>query len=353
LPTEPSLMKLRGNLARKLREEEIRRRVEEVALRCRSLIDISPEEALKLVHQVLHDAPGNERLLALQSTIVGQMSERSQEQTRAQYLTRAHEALSAGRYTDALRLLESCQKEGASSPEIAELMDFARQEADRGLKNTQIQGLLRQAQDLMTRGSYTAVVQLLTPVKPEPDAASLMFLLEDARSRLQSLQRSVDAALQGAQILESQEQYPEAVRFLEAQPPTVQEAALVQKALSSLRLASDNESAALQAVGKAYAALDRPDASAGFLQNPSGAGVSLLGRIVPIFASRRKTVADRQLSSAIDQARAAIESGDRKQAARVLEAVVGFAEYASSGLHDEWQALSKKATKGRVFRKSG
>ena len=354
LPTEPSLMKLRGNLARKLREEEIRRRVEEVALRCRSLIDTSPDEALKLVHQVLHDAPGNERLLALQSTIVGHMSERSQEKTRAHYLTRAHEALSGGRYAEALRLLESCQKEGGATPEIAELTDFARQEADRGLRNTQIQGLLRQAQDLMTRGSYTAVVELLTPVKPEPDAASLMFLLEDARSRVQSLQRSMDAALQSAQILENQEAYPEAVRFLEAQSSTVLETEPVQQVLSRLRQASENESAALKAVGKAYAELDCTDVDRRILQNPGGtAGASLLGRIVPMFASRRNAVADRQLSSAIDQARAAMEAGDRKQAAKALEAVVAFAEYASSGLHNEWQALSKKASKGRVFRKSG
>ena len=100
----------------------------------------------------------------MQSSIVGQMSERSLEQARAQYLTRAHEALSSGRYVEALRLLESCQKEGISSPEIAELMDFARQEADQPLNNNQLQGLLKQAQELMTRESYRAVVELLTPV---------------------------------------------------------------------------------------------------------------------------------------------------------------------------------------------
>ena len=92
LPSEPSLIKLKGNLARKLREEEIRQRVDEVALRCRSLIETSPEEALKLVHQLLHEAPGNERLLALQSAIVGHISERTHEQNRSQYLQRAHEA---------------------------------------------------------------------------------------------------------------------------------------------------------------------------------------------------------------------------------------------------------------------
>jgi len=101
------------------------------------------------------------------------------------------------------------------------------------------------------------------------------------------------------------------------------------------------------------AALERPDAGAAVLQSPAGAEGSLLGRIVPVFASRRKAAADRQVASAIGQARAAIDSGDRKQAAKVLESVTAFAEYATSELHDEWQALNKKTSKGRVFRKSG
>ena len=354
LPAEPSLIRLKGNLARKLRDEEIRRRVEEVALRCRSLIDSSPEEALKLVHQVLHDAPGNERLLALQSTIVAQMSARTQEQARANYLTRAHEALSAGRYLEALRTLENCQKEGGSTPEIAELMDFARQEAERGLKNTKIQGLLRQAQDLMSSGDYAGVVELLTPVNQEPDAASLMFLLEDARARLESMQQNVDAALQSAERLANNEQYGDAVQFLQAQPPSVRDVAAIQKALADLRRASDAEIAALRAVGSAYAALGRAEASPDSLQNPGrNLESALLARIVPIFATRRNSAADRRLSSAINQARTAIEAGDRKQAANILESVGAFAGFASSELHTEWQSLNKKTSRGKVFRKSG
>lgn len=350
LPAEPSLIKLKGGLARKIREEELRRRVEEVALRCRSVIDTAPEEALKLVHQVLHDAPGNDRLLALQATIVERMSERSQEQTRASYLTRAHEALTGGRYMEALRLLEACQKEGASSPEIVELMDFARQEAERGLRNSQLQGLLRQAQDLMSRGSYTAVIELLNPVKQEPDAASLMFLLEDARAHVQSAQRNVDAALEGAAVLANDEQYQEAVRFLESQPTPVLEAESVQKTLSALRQARDSEQAALQSLGSAYAALDRLGQEP--LPNPGGDS-SLLNRIAPIFSSRRKSASDRQLSMAINQARVALDAGDRKQAAKALESVAAFSEYASSDLQTEWNALYKKASKGKMFKKSG
>ena len=348
MPTEPTLMKFKGNLARKLREAEIRRRVDELALRCRTLMETSPQDALQLVRDELQQTPGNERLLSLQSTIVNQMAERNQEQSRAGYLTRAHEALSAGRYLEALRLLESCQKEGISSPEIAELMDFARQEADQNLKTNQLRSLLRQSQELMSRGSYRAVVDLLTPVSEEPSAASLLFLLEDARARLQSAQREVDAALQTAELLSSQEHFSEAVKFLESQPQSVLEAEPVQTKLTQLRAASENELAALRAVGKAYAALDRLDLTTGTLQT-SGREPSLLSRIVPVFTSRRKSLADRQLSSAIELAQSALQSGDRKQAAQTLKAAQPFASCASITLQNEWQSLLKKSEKGKMF----
>ena len=344
LPGEPSLIKLKSHLARKLHEEDIRRRVGEVAVRCRNLIATSPEEALKLVHQLLHEAPGNDRLLALQSTILSHISDRTQEQARAQYLQKAHAALSTGRYTEALRLLETCQKEGASSPEILELIDFARQEADRGQKNTHIQALLRQAQDLMTRGSYAEVVNLLANIKPEPETASLTFLFEDAKARLQSFERAIASALQAAEALHTHEQYAEAVRLLESQAPAVLQSEAVQKALAMLREARAGEVIALQAVGSAYACLDHGD---GRNSLPEDQKSPLLARIVPIYSSRRKSVADRQISSAIERARAAFSAGDKKQAATALDAVVAFTEFASKNLQNEWHALSKKAGRTR------
>jgi eukaryotic-like serine/threonine-protein kinase len=343
-PGEVSLIKLKSHLALKLRDEEIRRRVDEVSVRCRSLIDTSPEEALKLVNQLLHEAPGNERLLALQSTIVSHISERTQEQARSQYLQRAHEALSRGNYIEALRLLEACQKEGVVSPEITELIDFARQEADRGQRNSQIQALLSQAHDLMERGSYAEVVDLLSGVKQEPATASLTFLLDDARARLQSFQRTLDSALQAVEALCSHEQFPEAVRLLESQPPSVLQTDSIQKTLEALRAASAHELAALRAVGSAYASLEGSGTGPAVLPESNS---SLLGRMVPIFASRRKSVADRQMSAAIDRARAALNSGDKQQVARILDDCLSLAEYASSNLLTEWQTLNKKAGRGK------
>ena len=352
MPSEPTLIKFKGHVGRQLREEEVRRRVDQLALRCRGMLETSPEEALKLVREALQEAPSNERLLSLQSTIVGHISARSQEQSRSQYLNRAHDALSSGRYTEALRILEACQKEGISSPEIVELMDFARQEADRGMKSSQIQALLRQAQALMSRGAYGDVVELLTPIKEEQGAASLLFLLEDARNRLQTQEREISAALQAAEAFTKQEQYAEGIRFLESQPPTVLQSEPAQTTLKRLREANQGELATLRAVGAAYAALDRLDLGAGTLPSPgANAESSLLTRIVPVFASRRKSVADRQLSLAIEQARTAMDAGDKKQASKVLKGAAAFAEHAGGNLKIEWQALNKKAEKGKLFKR--
>jgi DNA polymerase III delta subunit len=127
-----------------------------------------------------------------------------------------------------------------------------------------------------------------------------------------------------------------------------------QSALHQLRAANESEVAALHAVGKAYAALDRLEIDTETLQNStSNAESALFGRIVPLFASRRKSLADHQLSAAMEQARAAAEAGDRKQALRALKAVQSFTEFASPDLKNEWAALTKKAEKGKVFGRLG
>jgi hypothetical protein len=53
------------------------------------------------------------------------------------------------------------------------------------------------------------------------------------------------------------------------------------------------------------------------------------------------------MSSAIGRARAAFDAGDKKQAAKALDSVIAFAEFASRDLQNEWQNLSKKAGRAR------
>jgi hypothetical protein len=48
-----------------------------------------------------------------------------------------------------------------------------------------------------------------------------------------------------------------------------------------------------------------------------------------------------------------MDTGDKKQAARALKAAKTFAEYASSNLHNEWQALSREVEKSKGLGRLG
>jgi hypothetical protein len=194
------------------------------------------------------------------------------------------------------------------------------------------------------------VVELLTPMKDEQGAASLLFLLEDERNHVESMQRGIDAVLRSLDALFQQEQYAEAIRFLESQPQHVRTTEAAQRAMSGLHAAYENELMELRSIGTAYAALDRMDLRSGVLSSPPEAS-SFFARIVPVFASRCRLLADKQVSSSLENARTAIESGDRKLAAKFLTEAATFAEFASRQLQSEWQALSKSSEKGGIFKK--
>jgi eukaryotic-like serine/threonine-protein kinase len=356
MPGEPTVLRFKGELSRQIREAEVRRRVDETAKRCRELVETSPQAALKLVRDELQVFPGNERLLALRSTIDLRVLEQTQEKSRAQYLSRAHDALSSGDYAGALALLEACQKEGVFSPEIAELMEFAQQEAAAQQKKGRLQGLFNQAQELMANGAYDAVIELLLPFSQEAGAGSLQSLLEQARSQRDAFQSGIDASLQTVEGLTREEQFAEAVTFIESQPATTLHSEAVQTALKRLREACNNESQALQAVGKAYAALDglQLENSEAFrrLDEPN-AEATLLARIGPIFVSRRKSIADRQLSAAAQQVRAALDAGDRKRASELLQEAAIYCTHASTDSQSEWDALAKQAGKNKILGRLG
>ena len=356
MPGEPTLLRFKGELRRQIREAEVRRRVAETAKRCRELVETAPQAALKIVQDELQEAPGNERLLALRASIEVRLLEQTQEKSRAQYLGRAHEALSGGNYAEALRLLETCQREGAFSPEIAELIEFARQEATLQQTKNRVQGLFQKAQELMVTGSYDAVVELLSPLSQDTGSTSLQSLLQDAQTQRDAFRRNIDTSLRTAEGFAREEQYDEAIRLLEAQPPAILGSEPVQIALNRMREACNHEQSALQAVGKAYAALNsfqKGNVQASLHPDESGSNPSLLTRIVPIFTSRRQFIADRQLSSAAEQVRLALDAGDGKQASEMVKQAAIFREHASADVQSEWNNLAKKAGKNKIFRRLG
>jgi serine/threonine protein kinase len=353
MPTEPSLLKFKGQLDRLIRELETRRLVDEAVRRCRPLIETSPREALEIVREQLRQFPSDQRLLVLQSSIEERLAQSKLEDSRAWYLACAHEAMNGRKYSEAVKLLESCHAEGIFSDEVSELLDYARHEAEQQQRRALVEKSFVQAQALLADGAYDAVIDLLEPILQRTEEGSLRTLLEKARNQRQSLLRKIDAALETALQFSQGGQYEAGVSFLELQPSLILKSERIQTALAETREFCNRDQAALRVIARAYAALDANDIASGWhgLQTAlhAHAGSPLLKRALERFESRQAPIANQALSAAIEQSKAALTAGNAKLAAELLRAASPVVEYASLELRTDWQSLTKKAARAKIL----
>lgn len=357
MPNEPSLLKFKGQLSRQIADSEARREVDETVRRCRALLDTAPQEALQLVRDKLHDFPGNERLLILQTSVEEEVENSKLQEYRAHFLAQAHKAINQSQYRQAVRLLETCQADGIFSAEISELLEFARHEAEQQQQESLVETTFAEAQGLLAKGSYEAAIRLLEPVVQQTNDVSMRALLDKARSQEQALQQKIEAAMNAARELINGELYEEAATFLESQPDPVLQVPAVQEEIRKVRAAWASEAEILQLVGTAYAALDNLDLSGGWAALEAGLQSHpeslLLKRARENFGGRMRGTADRALSLALTQARAALAAGDSRSAVDRMRSAADIANHASLELQGERQQLLKEAQRGRMFSRIG
>ena len=163
--------------------------------------------------------------------------------------------------------------------------------------------------------------------------------------------------MNAAQELINGELYEEAATFLESQPDPVLQVPAVQEEIRKVRAAWESEVEILQLVGTAYAALDNLDLSGGWAALEAGLQSHpeslLLKRARENFGSRMRGTADRALSLALTQARAALAAGDSCSAVDRMRSAADIANHASLELQGERQQLLKEAQRGRMFSRIG
>ncbi|MGB7601203.1 MAG: protein kinase [Candidatus Sulfotelmatobacter sp.] len=357
MPNEPSLLKFKGQLSRQIRDSEARREVDETVQRCRGLLETAPQDALQVVRDKLREFPGNERLLVLQSSVEEHIESGKLQAAREHFLAQAHEAIEQHQYRQAVRLLETCQADGIFSGEIAELLEFARHEAEQQQRESLVESSFAEAQALLAKGAYAEAIRFLEPVVKQTNDVSMRALLDKARSQEQALQQKIADVLSATQELMKGELYEEAANFIESQPEQVLQSAGVQEEIRKVRSARDNEADLLNIVGTAYAALDNLDFSRGLAtleaalqSNPES---QLLKRVHGTFEKRIRVTADAALSSAVTRAREALAAGDARSAVDVIRSIAAVTSYAGIESQGERDRLLKEALRAKMLARIG
>jgi ferritin-like metal-binding protein YciE len=276
------------------------------------------------------------------------------EARREEILSLAHAALDAGKYSDAVHLLEGCQQEGIATEQIEQLLDFARQEEAERRRQDLLRERIEQAQSLIADSAFDEAIVFLEGALRANDDAALRLLLEKAAAGRETLRAQIEGVLQSAHRLALAGRYSEALSFLRGQPAAVGRTARVQVAQSAIE--DEQAQAAYRSIGWAYASLGH-DLAAG-ATNMRRAKASM-GNSEPAltlaeaFQARARGDADRRVQEILNASKAMLRSKDKAGIEDLIARGTDIVEHAGPKTQASWKSMLQQSEKVGLLSRSG
>lgn len=235
-PAEPALLKLKDLAEAQAQTAQVKSFVRERISAAREILNAgNASGAIKVLQEALKKAPGNPHLESLVSIAQERLAQDRDEQAKSRCVQQANDALGRRAYDEAIRILETGQVQFAASPEIDNLLRFAREQQAKDTKQQDVENAARRAQEFLRAQEYDRAIQLLESVLSRTPDEELRIVLEEARRRRQDLDRQIAAAIARGQQFLSEGSPAKAVEFLQAQPASFRKSAefreLTQKAV--------------------------------------------------------------------------------------------------------------------------
>jgi serine/threonine-protein kinase len=343
LPSDATLLRLKIQLEPRLKEYENRKLVADVSDAYRRL---PPVEALARIREALAQLPGNADLLKLESAIAQRLTREQREQQLTEYMAKARALLEDHLYLETVKVLELCERDGFSSPEITELMNMARSAAAERISQDLVERSFLEAKHLLEVEDYEAVLKLLSPVLQRAEEPALRRLLDEAAEKQKVLERRIDQVVAEAEHLKAIELFDAAIGLIRTEPAGVRQAKRVQTMLDSCAAIAASEAARLEAAGAVYARLGEPECASAFERvtkdNATGAA-----EIYQRLSARVQGIADRQLTQSMESARQALAADDAALAESTLQAASAWQVSATPPVQAEWQTVQAEAASAK------
>ncbi len=342
-PSEPTLLRLKIQLAPRLRELENKKLVAEVSTVCRQL---PPAEALIRIREALSRFPGSAELLKLESAITQRMTREQRERLLTEYMAKARALLEDHLYLETLKVLEQCEKDGFSSPEMTALMDLAKSAAAERISQDLVERSFLEAKRLLEEQDYEEVLRLLEPVLQRVEEPALQRLFEEATNKQRALEVQVDRLLADVDRYCQMQLFDAAAGLMRAEPAGVRRLKRVQEILNSCTGSLEAEASRLESIGTVYAALNGSDCATAFHRvgwpDASSAASASTAEIEKRLSGRVQLIADQQAAKCIEAARQALSADDAALANSYLEGGAAWQESCSPTVQAEWKTLQEE-----------
>ncbi len=354
------MLRLKIQLAPRLRELENKKLVAEVSATCRKL---PPAEALIQIREALSRFPGSAELIKLESAITQRMTREQRERLLAEYMAKARALLEDHLYLETVKVLEQCEKDGFSSPEMTALMDLAKSAAAERISQDLVERSFLEAKRLLEEQDYEEVLRLLEPALERVDEPALQRLFEEATNKQRTLEVQVDHLLAEVDRYCQMQLFDAAAGLIRAESAGVRQVKRVQEALNSCTSLLEAEASRLEIMGAVYAALNGSDCATAFQRacarvgraDASSAASASTAEIEKRLSSRVQLIADQQAAKCIAAARQALGADDAALANSHLEDGATWQASCSPSVQAEWKTLQGEiaaAKKVLRFRKA-
>jgi serine/threonine-protein kinase len=340
-PTDAVLLRYQAQADRMVHEHRTAAIVDETTRECGMLLDSAPLQALEKVRRLLIEVPGDPRLISLQARIQQRVEQMSAEEARSAVLLQAREALRNRKFARAVEVLEQCRPP-VLTPEIAELLEFARQESRQEELRRVVALACADGQTLMQEERYQDLVDLLTPIARESDDPRLRAILDEGRRALEQRRAEQVAALDWVRPFAEAGCHEQVAGVIESLPASISGSAEVQALLRASQSAWMQEWAGLEKLGRAYAALQSGEPEAIRLDVGEVGDSTLAQRMGKMVCSRRQATVDQILLGQVKQIEEAAASGGQIDAARQMADNRKLLPFASDAVKAEWSALANR-----------
>jgi hypothetical protein len=335
LPSDATLLRLKIQLEPRLKEHENKKLVADVSDAYRRL---PPVEALARVRAALAQLPGNADLLKLESATMQRLTREQREQQLTEYMARARTLLEDHLYLETVKVLELCERDGFSSPEITELMNLARSAAAERISQDLVERSFLEAKRLLEDEDYDAVLRLLPPMLERFEEPALRRQLDEATEKQKVLERRVNHVVAETERLKAMELFDAAIGLIKAEPAGVRQTKRVQAVLDSCVAMAATEATTLEAIGAAYARFGDSDCATAFeriAKDNAADGVEIYQRL----GARIRLIAAQQLTRSMETARQALGADDAALAESTLQAASAWQASATPQMQAEWQTV--------------
>jgi eukaryotic-like serine/threonine-protein kinase len=351
-PTDAILLRYQAQIDRTVHEYQTRALVDETVRECSLASETAPLEALEKVRNLLINVPGDPRLVSLETRIQQRIEHMTAEEARTAVLLQAREFLKQRKFARAVEILEQCRPP-ILTPEIGELLDYARQESRHEEQQQLVVRSFAEGQLLLREEKHEDLVRLLGPIVQATDDPRLRSMLNQAEWVIEERRTEHAAALSRAKAFADVGLHEQVVALVRSLPQRVSNSIEMRALERVSQVAWTQEWTGWEDLGRAYAALDSSDWETIPSHTNEVGGSAFLQKLQKILSGRAMAAADQILVAQIK------DIHEAKAAGLQLDPSAHFADnrrllpFASDAIKEEWCLLVNEhntgSKKGKFF----